>query len=169
TQQIIAYESGVVDTVDPLGGSFFIESLTGRLEDAAFGYIKAIDSMGGAVKAIEIGFMQDEIAQAAYDFQTDVESGEQIVVGVNKYVDDRVRSANVFRVDDNIRTQQVERLISLKKTRSEVKVQAALSRLRAAASGTKNTMPFILDAVEEYATIGEISDELRAVFGEFKS
>src|SRR5690606_9437408 len=98
TQQIIAYESGVVDTVDPLGGSFFVETLTDKMEEAAFKYIDDIDAMGGAVKAIEKGFMQDEIAAASYDFQTAVENGEQIVIGVNKYVEDSVKPKNVFRV-----------------------------------------------------------------------
>lgn len=168
TQQVIAYESGVVDTVDPLGGSFFVETLTDKLEQAAFKYIDDIDAMGGAVKAIEKGFMQDEIAAASYDFQRAVESGEQIVIGVNKYIEDSVKAGNVFRVDDSIRQMQTAKLLELKERRSSSTVQRCLQNLRAAAVSQDNTMPLILAAVESYATIGEISDVFREVFGEFR-
>jgi len=168
TQQIIAYESGVVDTVDPLGGSFFVENLTNEMEEAAFRYIAEIDLMGGAVQAIENGFMQDEIASASYDFQTAVERGEQIVIGVNKYVEDAMKPKNVFRIDDSIRQTQTLKLSALKKQRSSEKIQKVLEELKIAAEGNQNTMPFILKAVENYATIGEISNVLRKVFGEFK-
>jgi methylmalonyl-CoA mutase N-terminal domain/subunit len=168
TQQIIAYESGVVDTVDPLGGSYFVETLTDEMESAAFEYIKGIDEMGGAVRAIEIGYMQDEIAKASYDFQKAVESGEQIVVGVNKYTEESLAVKQVFRIDDNIRQLQIQKLQSLKNTRSAEAVKKALVELEQAANGKSNCMPFILNAVENYATLGEISDVLRRVFGEFR-
>jgi len=168
TQQIIAYESGVVDTVDPIGGSYFVETLTDEMEAAAFEYIKGIDEMGGAVKAIEKGYMQDEIAKAAYDFQVAVESGEQIVVGVNKYTEEGLAVKQVFRVDDNIRQVQIQKLQKLKNTRSTADVEKALADLEQVAKGSSNTIPFILNAVECYATLGEISDVLRRVFGEFR-
>lgn len=168
TQQIIAYESGVVDTVDPMGGSYFVETLTDEMESAAFEYIKGIDEMGGAVRAIEKGYMQDEIAKAAYDFQRAVESGEQIVVGVNKYTEEGLAVKQVFRVDDNIRQLQIQKLQTLKITRSADAVEKALADLEQAANGSVNTMPFILNAVENYATLGEISDIFRRVFGEFR-
>jgi methylmalonyl-CoA mutase N-terminal domain/subunit len=145
TQQIIAYETGVVDTVDPLAGSFFVESLTNEMEVAAFEYISRINEMGGAVKAIEKGFIQDEISNSAYEYQLAVESGEQVVVGVNRFVQETEQAFTAFRVDDNIRL--VEK----------------------AARGTENTMPFILEAVESYATLGEIANILRKVFGEYKN
>lgn len=168
TQQIIAYESGVVDTVDPIGGSYFVETLTDEIESAAFEYIKGIDEMGGAVRAIEKGYMQDEIAKAAYDFQRAVESGEQIVVGVNKYIEEAPAVKQVFRIDDSIRQLQIQKLQTLKGTRSADAVAKALADLEQAAKESVNTMPFILNAVESYATLGEISDVLRRVFGEFR-
>ena len=167
TQQIIAYESGVADTVDPLGGSFFIENLTDEMEAAAFAYIQQIEEMGGAVKAIASGFMQDEISSAAYDFQVGVEQGVHTIVGVNRFVDEVVKPANVFRVDDSIRQTQIAKLSDLRNNRSADQVSKALSDLREAAAGTRNTMPFILSAVEAKASLGEISDVLREVFGEF--
>lgn len=168
TQQIIAYESGVVDTVDPLGGSYFVETLTDEMESAAFEYIKGIDDKGGAVRAIEQGYMQDEIAKSAYDFQRAVEDGEQIVVGVNKYTEEGLALKQVFRVDDNIRLLQIQKLKTLKSARSADAVEKALTNLEQAAKGSENTMPYILNAVENYATLGEISDVLRRVFGEFR-
>lgn len=168
TQQIIAFESGVVDTVDPIGGSYFVETLTDEIESAAFEYIKGIDEMGGAVKAIEKGYMQDEIAKAAYDFQRAVEDGEQIIVGVNKYTEETLSVKEVFRVDDNIRQLQIKKLQTLKSSRSAEAVKNALNNLEQAAKEGDNTMPFILNAVECYATLGEISDVLRRIFGEFR-
>src|SRR5690554_3126410 len=167
TQQIIAYESGVADTVDPLGGSFFIETLTDEMEAAAFYYLEQIEEMGGAVKAIESGYMQDEISSAAYEFQLGVEQGAQTIVGVNRFVDEVVKPTNVFRVDDGIRKKQIAKLHQLKNHRSSGRVIQALQNLREAATGTQNTMPFILAAVEAKASLGEISDVLREVFGEF--
>src|SRR5690606_31588350 len=169
TQQIIAYETGVPDTVDPLGGAFFLETLTNEVEEAAFKYMEVIDSMGGAVEAIEKGFMQDEITRAAYDFQKSVENGEQVVIGVNKFVEDSVKPKNVFRIDDSIRLTQMEKLQTLKNSRSSEDVSKALSELKAVATGSQNTMPYILNAVENYATLGEISNVFREVFGEYRA
>ncbi len=168
TQQIIAYETGVVDTVDPLAGSFFVENLTNEMEKAAFDYITRIDDMGGAVRAIEKGFIQDEISSSAYEYQLAVESGEQVVVGVNRFVQEAEQVTNVFRVDDNIRLVQMEKIKRLKEERSTEKVMASLRALEEAANSTENTMPFILNAVESYATLGEIANILRKVFGEYK-
>lgn len=168
TQQIIAYESGVANTVDPLGGSFFVESLTDELEKSAIGYMEQIDVIGGAVKAIEVGFMQDEISRAAYDHQLKIESREQIVVGVNRFVEEESRQEGLFRVDDQIRQLQVQKLQALKKERAQEKVTDALMKLKEAARNGQNTMPFILDAVESYATLGEIANVLRGNFGEFR-
>ena len=169
TQQIIAYETGVVDTVDPLAGSFFVESLTNEMEKAAFDYIARIDDMGGAVRAIERGFIQDEISNSAYEYQLAVETGEQVVVGVNRFVQETEQTFSVFRVDDTIRLVQIEKIKRLKEERSAEKVKASLQALEKAARGTENTMPFILEAVENYATLGEIANILRKVFGEYKN
>lgn len=169
TQQIIAYETGVVDTVDPLAGSFFVESLTNEMEKAAFDYIARIDDMGGAVRAIERGFIQDEISNSAYEYQLAVETGEQVVVGVNRFVQETEQTFSVFRVDDTIRLVQIEKIKRLKEERSAEKVKASLQALEKAARGTENTMPFILEAVESYATLGEIANILRKVFGEYKN
>lgn len=169
TQQIIAYETGVVDTVDPLAGSFFIETLTDEIEKAAFDYIARIDDMGGAVRAIEKGFIQDEISNAAYEYQLAVENGEQVVVGVNRFVQEEEQAFSVFKVDDTIRLVQIEKIKRLKEERSAEKVEASLQALEKAARGTENTMPFILEAVESYATLGEIANILRKAFGEYKN
>lgn len=166
TQQIIAFESGVTQTVDPLAGSFFIESLTDELEAAAYKYIEKIDLMGGAVNAIEQGFMQQEIADAAYQYQKDVELGEQVIVGVNKYQSDEKVNLEVFRIDDSIRQTQIDKINLLKKERNNEQVAQAMVELKTAAQGSQNLMPFILNAVEVYATLGEIADTLRNVFGE---
>jgi methylmalonyl-CoA mutase N-terminal domain/subunit len=167
TQQIIAFESGVTDTVDPLAGSYFIEALTDELEKAAQLYIDKIDAMGGSVKAIEQDFIQQEIARSAYEYQNEIERGEKILVGVNRFIDPEVASPNLFRVDDAIRLHQVEKINELKKERGNLAVQNSLDQLFLAAKGSENLMPFILSAVENYATLGEISDTLRRVFGEY--
>lgn len=167
TQQIIAYESGVTQTVDPLAGSFFIESLTDEMEKAALKYIEKIDTMGGSVKAVEEGYIQNEIAAAAYQYQKDIECGKQIIVGVNKYVAEEKVNPEVFRVDDSIRLSQIEKINQLKAERNNEKVSEKLAALKTAAKGNDNLMPYILSAVEEYATLGEIADTLREVFGEY--
>jgi len=167
TQQIIAFESGVTDTVDPLAGSYFIEALTDELEAAAQKYIDKIDAMGGSVKAIEQNYIQQEIANSAYQYQNEIESGERVIVGVNRFVEEEKPLSNVFRVDDVIRKQQTERIIALKAGRDNPAVAIRLQNLKAAADGNQNLMPYILAAVENYATLGEIADTLRHVFGEF--
>jgi methylmalonyl-CoA mutase N-terminal domain/subunit len=167
TQQIIAFESGVTDTVDPLAGSFFIEALTDELEAAAQLYIDKIDAMGGSVKAIEQDYIQQEIASAAYQYQNDIESGDQVLVGVNKFTQQEEVVQNVFRVDDAIRRQQMDKLTRLKEERNNDEVQKALQNLTVAAQGKDNLMPYILTAVECYATLGEIADVMRNVFGEY--
>ena len=168
TQQIIAFESGVADTVDPLAGSYFIESLTNEMEAAANVYMDKIEVMGGAVKAIEAGYIQNEIAKASFEFQTDLEKGDRIVVGVNKYQEVEAVNGETFRVDDSIRELQIEKLRQLKQTRNNTLVELSLRKLRAAVIDGDNTMPFIVSAVECYATLGEISDILRKEFGEYK-
>jgi methylmalonyl-CoA mutase N-terminal domain/subunit len=167
TQQIIAFESGVTNTVDPLAGSYFIEALTDELEKAAQLYIDKIDAMGGSVKAIEQDYMQQEIARSAYQHQNEIENGERILVGVNRFTEPEETAINVFRVDDSIRKKQAEKIKSLKNLRDSKAVNSCLQQLSLAASGTQNLMPFILNAVENYATIGEISDTLRDIFGEY--
>jgi len=167
TQQIIAFESGVTDTVDPLAGSYFIEALTDELETAAQKYIDKIDAMGGSVKAIEQNYIQQEIASSAYQYQNEIESGERVIVGVNHFAEKEEPLSNVFRVDDAIRKQQTERIIGLKAERDNPAVANCLQNLKAAAAGNQNLMPYILATVESYATLGEIADTLRVVFGEF--
>lgn len=167
TQQIIAFESGVTDTVDPLAGSYFIEALTDELEAAALLYIDKIDAMGGSVKAIEQDYMQQEIAHAAYQYQNEIESGERVIVGVNKFTQGEVPLTNVFRIDDAIRLRQIEKIEILKAGRDNDIVKENLAMLKIAAQQSDNLMPFILTAVESYATLGEIADTLRTVFGEY--
>ncbi len=167
TQQIIAFESGVTDTVDPLAGSYFIETLTDEMEAAAQIYLDKIDVMGGAVKAIEQDYMQQEIGSAAYAYQTAIETGERVIVGVNKFTQPEEDHGDIFRVDDTIRKQQTIQIEALKKERDNAAVSLALSNLTAAAKGHENLMTYILTAVECYATLGEIADALRGVFGEY--
>ncbi|HTI59202.1 acyl-CoA mutase large subunit family protein [Mucilaginibacter sp.] len=167
TQQIIAFESGATDTVDPLAGSYFIESLTDELEKAAYLYIDKIDAMGGPVKAIEQDYIQQEIARSAYEYQNEIEAGDRVIVGVNKFTETEKPAGGLFRVDDSIRITQSEKLKTLKAERDNTAVQDALSKLKDAANGKENLMPFILTAVEAYATLGEIADTLRSVFGEY--
>ncbi|WP_124727239.1 acyl-CoA mutase large subunit family protein [Staphylospora marina] len=168
TQQIIAFESGVADTVDPLGGSWYIESLTDEIEREAMKYIEQIDAMGGAVSAVEQGFMQREIHRVALETQRKIESGEEIVVGVNQFRLDHEPQPELMRVDPEIARQQIEALQALRNKRDGAAVQETLSRLKRAAEGTDNLMPYILDAVRAYATVGEICHTLRSVFGEYK-
>jgi len=167
TQQVIGYESGVADTADPLGGSYAIEYLTNEIERIASDYIRRIDEAGGVLRAIETGYVQGEIERAAYDYQRAIESGNQIVVGVNRFTIEEPASIPVLRIDDELERQQIERLQQVKARRDESAVRSALDRVEQAARSDENLMPRIIDAVEVYATIGEISDKLRAVFGEY--
>ncbi len=168
TQQIIAFESGITNTVDPLGGSYHIEALTNEIEQGAEQYLKKIDAMGGVLRAIELGYVQREIQQAAYEYQRKVESGEQVVVGVNRYKADEETSIPILRIDPEIERAQVGRLRNLRSRRDNARVEAALKEVEATARSDRNLMPAILDAVKAYATVGEISDALRRVFGEYQ-
>lgn len=168
TQQIVANETGVTNTIDPVGGSYAIESLTNEIEQGARDYIAKIDAMGGMLQAIEAGFVQGEIQKAAYDFQRAVESKEQIVVGVNEFVAEEERQIPTLRIDPEIERQQIARLQALRAKRDAAKTQSALTELQSRAATNENLLPAILAAVEAYATVGEISDVLRRVFGEYQ-
>jgi methylmalonyl-CoA mutase N-terminal domain/subunit len=169
TQQIIAYESGTVDTIDPLAGSYYIESLTNEIEDRVQRYIEEVDGMGGAVSAIEKGFMQKEITESAYRFQKEVEAKKRIVVGVNDFASQEEVPIKTLRIDPAIEKRLVEQLERIRKDRNRQKVDEALSRLRGAAEHeNESLMPLILGAVREYASLGEICGTLREVFGEYK-
>jgi methylmalonyl-CoA mutase N-terminal domain/subunit len=168
TQQLIAAESGVADTIDPLAGSYFVEALTDALEEKALAYIDKIDQLGGALAAIEQGYIQGEIQQTAYEYQLAVERGEAIVVGVNRYTVEAEVTPEILRVEESVRQRQIERLTALRARREAGAVEQALAALKAAAAGRANLMPFILTAVEAYATTGEICQALRQVWGEYQ-
>jgi methylmalonyl-CoA mutase, N-terminal domain len=168
TQQIVAYESGVPDSVDPLAGSYFIESLTNEVEAAALQLIEKIDAMGGSVNAIEAGFMQNEIAKSAYEYQRNIESGQKIIVGVNKFSVEEQNTTPVFKIDESIQKIQTDKLKALRAKRNAHKVTAALDSIKQKAINGENLMPAVVEAVENYCTLGEIADELRKVFGEYK-
>jgi methylmalonyl-CoA mutase N-terminal domain/subunit len=168
TQQVVAFESGAPDTVDPLGGSYFVEALTNEVEAAAWKLIEKIDGMGGSVSAIEQGFIQNEIARSAYEHQRQVESNEKIIVGVNKFQVDSEEPIPGFKIDDSIRLIQIEKLKHLKQSRNHAKVDSLLQQLNDKAASGENLMPAVIEAVENNITLGEIADELRAVFGEYK-
>ncbi|HTB19206.1 MAG TPA: methylmalonyl-CoA mutase family protein, partial [Bryobacteraceae bacterium] len=168
TQQIIAHETGVTNTADPLGGSVFIENLTDEIERGAEEYIERIDAMGGTLAAIENGFIQNEIQNAAYAYQQTVERGQAIVVGVNKFQQDQKDAPATFRLDPELEKQQIARLRDLRASRDHAAVDARLRALEAAARSSDNLMPHILACAESYATVGEISDRLRVVFGEYR-
>jgi methylmalonyl-CoA mutase N-terminal domain/subunit len=168
TQQIIAYETGVTDVVDPLGGSYFVERLTNDLEAEALASFDAIDAMGGMVEAIERGYPQQEIAESAYRFQQAVEAREQVIVGVNDFVAENEAPLAILYIDESAADIQLSRLSAVKARRSQAAVDRALDRLKHAAMGTENTMPPLLEAVRAYATIGEMCDALRLVWGEYE-
>jgi methylmalonyl-CoA mutase N-terminal domain/subunit len=168
TQQIVAFESGAPDTVDPLAGSYFVEQLTNEVEEKAWKLIEQIDAMGGAVTAIEQGFIQNEIARSAYEYQRKIETGEKIIVGVNKFQVQEETSIPIFRIDDSIREQQVQKLQRLKQSRNGEQVKRSLEQIREKAVNNENLMPAVIKAVEHYCTLGEIADVLRKVFGEYK-
>jgi methylmalonyl-CoA mutase N-terminal domain/subunit len=165
TQQVIANESGVVDTTDPLGGSWFVESLTDEVEEAARAYIDKIDGMGGAVAAIEAGFMQDEIEQAAYAYTKAIDAGDKIIVGVNKFQTEQLEPPEVFPIDPAMQQAQVDRVKNTRATRNQPEVDAALADVEAAARGTQNLLVPMKVALKARATLGEVSDTLRGVFG----
>jgi methylmalonyl-CoA mutase N-terminal domain/subunit len=169
TQQIIAYESGVVDTVDPLAGSYYIEYLTNRIEEETMKYIDRIDSLGGAVAAIEKGYIQREIVESAYRYQKEIESREKVVVGVNEFKTEERTPIPILRIDPAVEKKQTRRLNMIKRKRNTLKVDNVLNALRHAAEGDENLMPRILEAVKEYVSLGEICGVLREVFGEYKA
>jgi methylmalonyl-CoA mutase N-terminal domain/subunit len=167
TQQIIANESGVTNTADPLGGSYFVESLTNEVEGGAREYIRKIDAMGGMVAAIERSYPQREIAEASYRYQQAVDRKEKIIVGVNEYVSEE-KPLEVLQIDESVAGRQQERLRRLRAERSGEEVRRRLDNLKRAAEGTENLMPYLYEAVKAYATLGEICDSLRAVFGAYE-
>jgi methylmalonyl-CoA mutase, N-terminal domain len=168
TQQIIAFESGVADTVDPLAGSYFVESLTNEMESQAWRLIEKIEGMGGSVSAIEQGFIQNEIARSAYEFQRRVESKEKIIVGVNKYQSESSSPISILKVDVRIQHEQIARLAQFKNSRDRAKADQCLQFLNDKAGNGENIMPAVIEAIENRCTLGEIADELRSVFGEHK-
>jgi methylmalonyl-CoA mutase N-terminal domain/subunit len=168
TQQVVAFESGAADTADPLAGSYYVESLTKEVESAAWDLISSIDSMGGSVAAIEEGFIQNEIAKSAYQYQQSIEDGSKVIVGVNKFLSDDEEKIPPFRIDDSIQKMQADKLKALKAKRDDEAVARCLSKISKTASSGENLMPVVLEAVECYCTLGEIADTLRAVFGEYK-
>ena len=168
TQQIIAHESGATDTVDPLAGSYYIEWLTNQIENKAMTYISEIDKMGGALKAIEKGYIQKQIATSAYNHQRAVDSGEQVIVGVNKFVVEDEHLPETLEIGTEAEQKQIERLGRLRQERDNREVSEVLDRVRSVASSDKDIMPVLVEAVKAYATVGEISDALRDVFGEYR-
>jgi methylmalonyl-CoA mutase N-terminal domain/subunit len=168
TQQIIAYETGAPHTIDPLAGSYYIESLTNEIEGRAKLYLEKIDEMGGTLRAIELGYIQREIQDAAYDFQQAVDRKEAVVVGVNRFQQEQERSIPVQRIDEDLERRQVDRVCALRARRDKKVWEAAISRVEEAARSGANLMPHIIEAVESYCTVGEISDALRRVFGEYQ-
>ena len=168
TQQILAAESGVANTVDPLAGSYAIEKLTDQIEARAREYLDKIDAMGGMVRAIESGYVQREIQQSAYEYQKAIEKGERAVVGVNRFVEQTGVSPSILRINPETERGQIERLASLRTRRDATRVKTTLQAVEETARSNRNLMPAILDAVKAYATVGEISDVLRRVFGEYQ-
>lgn len=168
TQQILAHESGVTETPDPLAGSYYVETLTDQLEVAAEGYLAEIDAMGGAIKAIERGFQQRAIQEAAFRYQREVESDERIVVGVNRYVDDPQAGPSLQQVDLDSERAQVDRVRRARATRDEARWATAMEDVARAASGNQNLLPVIIEAAKAGATLGEVSDRLRVCWGEHR-
>ena len=170
TQQIVAYESGLADVVDPLGGSYYVEAMTNAIYDEAMSYIKKIDEMGGAVVAIEKGYIQKEIQESAYKWQMEVESGLRTIVGVNKFQVEEEAPKDLLRVDASVGVNQSKKTQAVRANRDQAAVDAALAALKVgAADENVNLMPLILDAVKTYATLGEICNVLREVFGEYEA
>jgi methylmalonyl-CoA mutase N-terminal domain/subunit len=168
TQQVIAHESGVADVADPLGGSYAIEHLTDEIEDRASNYLERIDALGGMLRAIETGYVQKEIQESAYRYQKAIESEESVVVGVNRFQSKEETPVTTLRIDPAIEQQQIERVRAVRARRDATAVDTALAKLEAAANSTENLVPRILECVEAYATVGEISDRFRNVWGEYK-
>src|SRR5579872_3334129 len=167
TQQVLAYESGVAEVPDPLGGSYFVEALTLEMQGRADDYIRRIDEMGGMIPAIERGFPQSEIAKASYEYQHSIETGRRIIVGVNGFTGQNEQPIEILEIDESAEKRQIEKLAAHRRRRDPQRVNSALDALKKAAEGTDNTMPYILDAVRAYATVGEICDTFRSVFGTY--
>ncbi|MBK7450826.1 MAG: methylmalonyl-CoA mutase family protein [Anaerolineales bacterium] len=168
TQQVIAEESGVTNTVDPLGGSFFVEAQTNRMEQEAYAYFRQIEDLGGVIPALEKGFMQSEISDAAYRYQREIDTGRRKIVGVNAYMEEKPAVIPILRMDPNGYTRQMSRLNEVKKTRDSGQVGQTLDKLRIACEGTENTMPYIVDCVRAYCTLGEIVSVMTKVFGKYE-
>lgn len=168
TQQIVAFESGVADTADPLAGSYYIEALTNEIETKSLELINTIDNLGGSVSAIEQGFIQNEISRSAYEYQKKIEGSEKIIVGVNRFQVEKEQKVEGFRIDEQVRTNQVQKLQALKSNRDKLKVSTCLNNIRENAVEGRNLMPPVIEAVENYCTLGEIADELRKLYGEYK-
>jgi len=169
TQQIIGFESGVTNTVDPLGGSYYVESLTEEMIKESKSIMNDIEKMGGSVKAVEQGWIQEQIAISSYNYQKDIENKDQIIVGVNQFIQEDKNELPSFKIDDSIRETQTKKIDLLKSERNNVIVEESLNNLKRAAQSDKNLMPFILNCVESYATLGEIANSLREVFGEYQN
>ena len=168
TQQIVGYESGVADTVDPLAGSYFVETLTDEVEQGALAYLARIDELGGAVAAIEARFMQDEIEGAAYAYAKAIDDGEKVVIGVNKFIDDEREAADVFPIDIELQRSQIARVGRVRAERDQAAVDAALDDVAAAARGSQNLLVPMKEALRRMATLGEVSDVLRGEFGVYQ-
>ncbi|ETX00145.1 MAG: methylmalonyl-CoA mutase [Candidatus Entotheonella factor] len=168
TQQILASEAGVTDTIDPLGGSYYLEKLTYDMEQQVYAYFKKLDELGGMVRAIELGYPQREIGEAAYRYQRKLETQDEIVVGVNRYTNEEEPSIDILTIEPHVEKEQIERVQALRQSRDDRQLAQSLSALRQAASGDENLMPYILDAVRAYGTFGEISDVLREVWGTYE-
>jgi len=168
TQQILAEETGVINTIDPLAGSYFVEALTNEIEEKAWEYIEKIDKMGGMLAAIDKGFPQTEIANAAYNFQQQIDRGEKVMVGANKYVTDEETPIELLKVNEKVEAEQIHRLKEIKRARDNRKVAQTLDNLRVACKSDKNVMPYVIEAVKEYVTEQEICDVYREVFGEYR-
>ena len=166
TQQIIAHETGIADVVDPLGGSYFIETMTNQIESGSNDYLITISELGGAISAIEQGFQIREISESAYKHSRSVDSGKDVIVGVNEFITDQEPIRDILKINSSAASDQIERLSNLKKTRDAAKVTSSLSTLAQTASGDGNLIPPILNCVESYCTLGEISQVLRDIFGE---
>ena len=168
TQQIIAHESGVCDTVDPLAGSYYVEWLTNKMEEEAEHYFEKIEELGGVIPAIKANFFQKEIANASYKYQQEIENGKRTIVGVNKYQSEDSCSTEILKLDDSIAEEQVNKLNDIRYSRDNEKVEIKLKELQSAAKGSENVMPYILDAIREYASVGEVMNALKEVFGEYR-
>ena len=168
TQQIVAYESGITNTVDPLAGSYYVEAMTDQIEKEAEDYISRIDALGGMIAAIEKGYVQSEIQKAAYDFEKEVESGKRIIVGLNKFKEEHDKEPELLKIDMNVQVEQIKFLNKIRKERDQLKVDKTLNSLEKAAVTDENLIPYILDAVKAYSSVGEICNTMRKVFGEYK-